>query len=89
LNIRVHEAEKLSSDATSRFVEASEKIRFRSEGCQQAYGWAGQVLVQQQYVQHGKVARDLVRRCIEKMSRLIRALVTRWSHATQLPTGSV
>lgn len=50
---------------------------------------AGQVLVQQQYVQHGKVARGLVRRYIEKMSGLSSAQVMRWSHATQLPAGSV
>jgi transposase InsO family protein len=77
LNISVHEAEKLSLDAIGRFVEASEEIRFASEGREQVYGWVERVLVQQEYAQQGKSARGLVRRYIEKMTGMSRSQVTR------------
>jgi transposase InsO family protein len=77
LNISVHQAEKLSLEAIGRFVEASEEIRFASEGLQQVYGWVERVLVQQEYAQQGKAARGLVRRYIEKMTGLSRSQVTR------------
>jgi transposase InsO family protein len=77
LNISVHQAEKLSLEAIGRFVEASEEIRFASEGRQQVYGWVERVLVQQEYAQQGKAARGLVRRYIEKMTGLSRSQVTR------------
>jgi transposase InsO family protein len=77
LNISVHEAEKLSLEAIGRFVEASEEIRFTSQGRQQVYGWVEQVLVEQEYAQQGKVARGLVRRYIEKMTGMSRSQVTR------------
>jgi hypothetical protein len=54
VNIRVHEAEKLSLEAIHRFVEASEANRFESENRQQRYGWVERVLVQQAYRQQGK-----------------------------------
>jgi len=73
----VHEAEKLSLEAIGRFVEASEEIRFTSQGRQQVYGWVEQVLVEQEYAQQGKVARGLVRRYIEKMTGMSRSQVTR------------
>lgn len=77
MNIRVHEAEKLSLEAIQRFVEASEAIRFESENRQQRYGWVERVLVQQAYRQQGKAAKGLLRRYIEKMTGLSRAQVTR------------
>jgi len=77
LNISVHEAEKLSLEAIGRFVEASEELRFTSQGRQQVYGWVEQVLVQQEYAQQGKAARGLVRRYIEKMTGMSRSQVTR------------
>jgi transposase InsO family protein len=77
VNIRVHEAEKLSLEAIQRFVEASEAIRFESENRQQRYGWVERVLVQQAYRQQGKAAKGLLRRYIEKMTGLSRAQVTR------------
>ena len=73
----MHEAEKLSLDAIGRFVEASEEIRFASEGREQVYGWVERVLVQQEYAQQGKSARGLVRRYIEKMTGMSRSQVTR------------
>jgi transposase InsO family protein len=77
LNISVHEAEKLSLEAIGRFVEASEELRFEGENRQQVYGWVERLLVQQEYAQHGKAARGLVRRYIEKMTGMSRAQVTR------------
>jgi len=73
----VHEAEKLSLEAIGRFVEASEELRFEGENRQQVYGWVERLLVQQEYAQHGKAARGLVRRYIEKMTGMSRAQVTR------------
>jgi len=49
LNIRVHEAEKLSLEAIGRFVETSEDIRFTSQGRDQVYGWVERVLIEQEY----------------------------------------
>jgi transposase InsO family protein len=77
VNIRVHEAEKLSLEAIQQFVEASEAIRFESENRQQLYGWVERVLAQQGYRQQGKAGRGLLRRYIEKMTGLSRAQVTR------------
>ena len=77
LNISVHETEKLSLEAIGRFVEASEEIRFESQGRQQVYGWVERVLVRQEYAQQGKSARGLVRRYIEKMTGMSRSQVTR------------
>ena len=73
----MHEAEKLSLEAIGRFVEASEELRFTSQGRQQVYGWVEQVLVQQEYAQQGKAARGLERRYIEKMTGMSRSQVTR------------
>jgi transposase InsO family protein len=77
VNIRVHEAEKLSLEEIGRFVEASESIRFESENRQQLYGWVERVLVQQAYRQQGKAGRGLLRRYVEKMTGLSRAQLTR------------
>jgi len=77
VNIRVHEAEKLSLEAIQRFVEASEAIRFESENRQQRYGWVERVLVQQAYRQQGRAGKGLLRRYIEKMTGLSRAQLTR------------
>ena len=77
VNIRMHDAEKLSLEAMGRFVEASEKIRFEGENRRQLYGWVEQVLVGQQYAHLGKASRGLVRRYIEKMTGLSRAQGTR------------
>jgi transposase InsO family protein len=77
LNISVHEAEKLSLEAMSLFVEASEEIRFESKNREQVYDWLERVLVGQEYAKQGKSARGLVRRYIEKMTGLSRAQVTR------------
>ena len=77
MNIRVHEAEKLSLEAIQRFVEASEAIRFESENRQQRYGWVERVLVQQAYRQQGRAGKGLLRRYIEKMTGLSRAQLTR------------
>ena len=60
-----------------RFVEASAAIRFESKNRDQVYSWLGSVLVEQQYAEHGKAARGLVRRYIEKMTGMSRAQVTR------------
>ncbi len=38
VNIRMHDAEKLSLEAMGRFVEASEEIRFEGENRRQLYG---------------------------------------------------
>jgi transposase InsO family protein len=88
LNISVHEAEKLSLEAMSRFVEASEDIRFASENREQIYGWLERVLVEQEYALRGKAARGLVRRYLEKMTGLSRAQVTRLI-ARYIATGRV
>jgi transposase InsO family protein len=77
LNISVHEAEKLSLEGISRFVEASEEIRFESKSRAQVYGWVERVLIQQEYARLGKAARGLVRRYIEKMTGMSRAQTTR------------
>jgi transposase InsO family protein len=77
LNISVHEAEKLSLEAISRFVEASEEIRFESKSRAQVYGWVERVLIRQEYAGQGKAARGLVRRYIEKMTGMSRAQTTR------------
>ena len=61
----------------SRFVEASEEIRFESNSRAQVYGWVERVLIQQEYAQQGKPARGLIRRYIEKMTGMSRAQVTR------------
>src|SRR5579863_6000200 len=61
----------------SRFVEASEEIRFESKNRGKVYGWLERVLVEQEYALQGKAARGLVRRYIEKMTGLSRAQVTR------------
>ena len=37
MNISVHEAEKLSSEAIGRFVEASGEIRFESQNREQVF----------------------------------------------------
>jgi transposase InsO family protein len=77
LKISVHEAEKLSLEGISRFVEASEEIRFESKSRAQVYGWVERVLIQQEYARQGKAARGLVRRYIEKMTGMSRAQTTR------------
>jgi transposase InsO family protein len=77
LNISVHEAEKLSLEAISRFVEASEENRFESKSRAQVYGWVERVLIRQEYAGQGKAARGLVRRYIEKMTGMSRAQTTR------------
>ncbi len=73
----MHEAEKLSLEAMGRFVDASEEIRFASEGREQVYSWVERVLIQQEYAQQGKSARGLIRRYIEKMTGMSRSQVTR------------
>ena len=73
----MHEAEKLSLEAISRFVEASEEIRFESKSRAQVYGWVERVLIGQKYARQGKAARGLVRRYIEKMTGMSRAQITR------------
>ena len=73
----MHEAEKLSLEGISRFVEASEEIRFESKSRAQVYGWVERVLIQQEYARQGKAARGLVRRYIEKMTGMSRAQTTR------------
>jgi hypothetical protein len=77
LNIRVHQAEKLSLEGIGRFVAASEEMRFESKDRQQLYRWVEGVLVQQEYVRQGKAGRGLLRRYVEKMTGLSRAQVTR------------
>jgi transposase InsO family protein len=77
LNISVHEAEKLSLEAISRFVEASEEIRFESKIRAQVYGWVERVLIGQKYARQGKAARGLIRRYIEKMTGMSRSQTTR------------
>ena len=77
VNIRMDDREKLSLEAISRFVEASQEIRFEAENRPQLYRWIERVLVEQQYPKLGKAARGLVRRYIEKMTGLSRAQLTR------------
>jgi hypothetical protein len=77
VNIRMHEAEKLSLEAIGRFVAASEESGLRPKTASKLYGWVEQVLVRQEYAQQGKAARGLVRRYVEKMTGLSRAQVTR------------
>jgi transposase InsO family protein len=67
----------LSLEAISRFVEASEEIRFESKSRAQVYGWVERVLIRQEYAGQGKAARGLVRRYIEKMTGMSRAQTTR------------
>ncbi|MHB1939004.1 MAG: DDE-type integrase/transposase/recombinase [Acidobacteriaceae bacterium] len=81
MNIRMHDAEKLSLEAMGRFVEASEEIRFESEHRRQMYGWVECVLVEQEYLRQGRAARGLLRRYIEKMTGLGRAQVARLIHS--------
>jgi hypothetical protein len=49
LNISLHEAEMLSLEAIGRFVEASERLRFTSQGRQQVHDRVEHVPVQQEY----------------------------------------
>jgi transposase InsO family protein len=77
VKIRMDRAEELSLEAMGRIVAASEELRFEAEDRQHLYDWVEQVLVGQQYGQLGKAARGLVRRYVEKMTRLSRAQVTR------------
>ena len=70
VNIRMHEAEKLSLEAIGRFVAASQEIQFEAEERQQLYGWVERVLVEQEYAQQGKAARGLLRRYVERMTGL-------------------
>ena len=48
VNIRMDDAEKLSLEATGRFVEASEEIRFEAEDRSQLYSWVERVMVGQE-----------------------------------------
>ena len=77
MNVSVYQAEKLSLEAISRFVAASEEIRFESADRGQIYSWVEGLLIGQQYAQQSKAARGLVRRYIEKMTGLSRGQVTR------------
>ena len=77
VNIRMHEAEKLSLEAIGCFIAASQEIQFEAEDRQQLYGWVERVLVEQEYAQQGKAARGLLRRYVERMTGLSRAQVTR------------
>lgn len=73
----MHEAEKLSLEQIRGFIAASEELRFESDNRVQRYAWVERVLIEQQYVSQGKVARGLLRRYIEKMTGLSRAQVSR------------
>jgi transposase InsO family protein len=73
VNIRMDDREKLSLESISRFVAASEGVRFEAEDRQQLYGWVERVLVGQGYALQGKESRGLLRRYIEKMTGLSRA----------------
>jgi len=77
LNIRVHRAEKLTLEEIRWFVRASEGIRLESEDRWQGYSWVERVVVEQEYGWQGKVAWGLLRRCIEKVTGVSRAQVTR------------
>jgi transposase InsO family protein len=78
----------LSLEAISRFVEASEEVRFEGGNRHQVYGWIERVLVQQEHGQQGKVGRGVVRRYIEKMTGLSRAQVT-WLIPCYMTSGRV
>ena len=73
----MHAAEKLSLEQIRGFIVASEELRFESDNRVQRYAWVERVLIEQQYVSQGKVARGLLRRYIEKMTGLSRAQVSR------------
>jgi len=60
-----------------RFIEASEGLQFQGRHRAEVYGWMEQVLVGQQYATHGKAARGLLRRYMEKMTGMSRAQVSR------------
>ena len=77
VNIRMDDAKKWSLEGIGRFLAASEEIRFEAADRQQLYARVEQVLVGQVYAQQGKAARGLVRRYIEKITGLSRALLTR------------
>ena len=77
----MHEAEKLSLEQIRLLVTASEGVRFESEHRRQMYGWVECVLVEQEYLRQGRVARGLLRRYIEKMTGLGRAQVARLIHS--------
>ena len=77
VNIRMVTVEELNLESIGRFVAGSEEIHFECQDRAQVYGWVEQVLVGQEYAQLGKASRGLVRRCIEKMTGLGRAQVTR------------
>ena len=88
MNIRVHEAEKLSLEQIRLLVSASEGVRFESEHRQQMYGWVEGLLVEQEYLRQGNGARGLLRRYLEKMTGLSRAQVARLIHS-YAATGQV
>ena len=58
----MHEAEKLSLETISRFVEASEEIRFESKSRMEVYGWVERVLIHKEYARQGKAARGATSR---------------------------
>ena len=68
----MHQAEKLSSEAIGRLVEAGEELWFEGENRQRVYGSVEQVLVGQVYTQQGKAGRGLARSSIEKMTGMSR-----------------
>jgi len=72
--ISVHEAENLSFERISAFLEASEEICFQSETREQVYVWIEQnCSANNEYAQQGRKARGLLRRYLEKMTGLSRA----------------
>ena len=77
MNIRVHDAEKLSLEQIRLLVSASEGLRFKCENREQRYGWVEAVLIEHQFATLGKGSRGLLHRYLETMTGLSRAQVTR------------
>jgi len=67
VNIRMHEAEKLSLEAIGCFIAASQEIQLRPK-TPAALWLVERVLVEQEYAQQGKAARGLLRRYVERMT---------------------
>lgn len=73
----MREAEQLSLEGIRALLEASEGVQFEGKRRQEVYDWMTCLMRRQGYRNHGKPARGLLRRYMEKMTGLSRAQVTR------------
>src|ERR1017187_1234550 len=77
LTISVQTLERLSLEQIQAFLEGSGEVGFKGQNREEEYGWVNQTLRQQRYEVLKRSGRGLVRRYVEKMTRLSRAQTTR------------